>query len=174
VIPIRAWEPSSEPCKEGVDWLKTGGLLQNGWTPLLDQPSSCPRQVMHQIESEQCARACLVLIQACEPSAGPCTEGVGYLKTGGLLRNGWTPLPDRPGPCLRRVTCQIESEQSTRTCLIPIWGCKPRAELCKEAVDCLKTGGLLQNGWTPLPDQPGTCPRRVTCQNSGYSGRSDR
>jgi hypothetical protein len=119
VIPIRAREPSAEPCKEAMDCLKTSGLPQNGLTPLPDRPGTCPRRVMRQNGSERCTRACLIPISARESSAEHCKE-VDYLKTGGLLRNGWTPLPDRSGPCLRRVTCQIESEQSTRACLIPI------------------------------------------------------
>jgi hypothetical protein len=81
---------------------------------------------------QQCTRASLISISACEPSAEQCKEAVDYLKTGGLLRNGWTPLPDRPGPCLRRVMSQIESGQCTRAGLIPIRGRKPSAELCKE------------------------------------------
>jgi hypothetical protein len=129
VIPIQAREPSAESCKEGLDCLKTGGLLQNGRTPLPDGPHTCPRQVMRKNESEQCNRACLIPIQACEPSAAPCKEGVDCLKTGGLLQNGWTPLPDWRDTCPRRVTCQNASEQCT-----------------KEGVDCLQTDGLLRNG----------------------------
>jgi hypothetical protein len=165
LIPIPTHEHSAEPCKEGVDCLKTGGLLENGWGPLLDWPDTCPRQVTHQNKSEQCTRACLIPIRAREPSAEPCKEGMDFLKSGGLLRNGWSPLPDGPHTCARQVMRQNESEQCPRACLIPIRACKPSAEPCKEVVDCLKTGGLLQNGWTPLLDQSGTCPRRVMRQN---------
>jgi hypothetical protein len=35
LIPIHARKPSAEPCKEGVDSLKTGGLLRNEWVPSL-------------------------------------------------------------------------------------------------------------------------------------------
>jgi hypothetical protein len=139
--------------------------FKNRWTPLPDWPDTFPRQVMHQDESEQCTRACLIPIWGREPSAEPCKEAVDCLKTAGLLRNGWTPLPDWPGTCPRQVTRQNEAEQYSRACLIPIQAREPSAEPFKEAVDCLKTGGLLRNGWTPLPDQPGTCPRRVTRQN---------
>jgi hypothetical protein len=63
---------------------------------LSDQPSTCPRRFQCQNESEQCTAACLIPIWGREPSAGPCSEGVDCLKTSGLLRNRWTPLPDRP------------------------------------------------------------------------------
>jgi hypothetical protein len=128
--------------------LKTGGLLRIGWTPLPDQPGTCPRQVMRRNESEQCTRPCLIPFQACWPSAEPCKEGVDCLKTSGLVRNGWTPLPDWPGTCPRRVIRQNEAEQYSRACLIPIQAREPSAEPCKEGVAWLKIGGLLRNGWT--------------------------
>jgi hypothetical protein len=137
LIPIWDREPSAEPCKERVDCLKTDGLLRNGWTPLPDGPHSCPKQVMHQNESEQCTRACLIPIRGCEPSSEPRKEGVDCMKTSGLLRNGRTRLPDWPGSCPRQVKCQNGSEQCTRACLILSRGCDPSAEPCKEGVDCL-------------------------------------
>jgi hypothetical protein len=143
--------------------VKTSGLLRNGWTPLPDQLSTCHRQVTGQNGSEQCTRSSLIPIWVCEPSAEPCKKGVDCLKTGGLLQNGWTALLDRPDTCPGQVTRQNESDHCTGPCLITIQAREPSAAPCKEGVDCLKTGGLLRNGWTPLPDQPGTCSRQVTC-----------
>jgi hypothetical protein len=143
-------------------------MLRNGWNSLPDRPDICPRQLTHQNQSEPCTRTCLIPIWGHETSAEPCKEGVDCLKTGGLLHNGWTPLPDQPGTCPRRVTCQNESEPCTRASLIPIQAHEPSAEPCKEGVDCLKTGGLHQNGWTPLPDGPQTCSRQVMHQNESW------
>jgi hypothetical protein len=109
--------------------------------------------------------SCLILIWGCEPSAKPCKEGVDCLKIGGLLQNGRTSLPDQPDTCPGQVECRNESVQCTRACLIPIQGCGCSAEPWKEGVDCLKTGGLLRNGRSPLPDRPDTCPGQVTRQN---------
>jgi hypothetical protein len=140
---MQGCEPSIEPCKEGMDCLKTSGLLRNGWTPLLDRPDTCQRQVTHQSESERCTRACLILILGCEPSAEHGKEGVDCMKSNGLPQNGWTPLPDRPGTSPRQVTCQNESEHCTRSSSIPIQDCKPSTEPCKEGVDCFEMDGLL-------------------------------
>jgi hypothetical protein len=149
LIPIWGRKPSTEPCKEGGDCLKTSGLLRNGWSPLPDRPDTCPRQPTRQNESEQCIRACLIPIWGREPSAEPCKEGVDCLKTGGLLQNGWTPLLDRPGTCPGQVTRRNESERSTRACLIPIQAREPSAEPCKEGVDCWKICGPLRSlKWT--------------------------
>jgi hypothetical protein len=143
---------------------RRSGLLENGWTASkwIESVAGSAR-LTHQNQSEQCTRACLIPIWGCKPSAEPCKEGVDCLKTGGLLRNGRTPLRDWPDTRSRRVTCQDKSEQCTRACLILLRGREPSAEPCMEGVDCLKSGGLLQNGWTPLPDGPDTCPRQVTC-----------
>jgi hypothetical protein len=145
LIRIQAREPSAEPCKEGGDWLKAGGLLRNKRTPLPDWPDTCQRRVTCKNESEHCTRACLIPILAHKPSAEPCKEGVDFLKTGGLFQHGRTPLLDGPDNCPRQVMHQNESEQCTRACLIPIWGCEPSAEPCKEGMDCLKIGGLLRS-----------------------------
>jgi hypothetical protein len=142
LIPIWGRKLSAEPCK-GVDCVKTSGLLRNGWTPLPDRPGTCQRQVMGKNGSEQCTRASLIPIWGCEPSAEPCKKRVDCLKTGGLLQNGWTALPDRPDTCPGQVMHQNESEQCTRACLIPIQACEPSAQPCKEGVDSLKMGGLL-------------------------------
>jgi hypothetical protein len=115
----------------------------------LANPENCPGRVTRQNELEQCTRACLIPIQAPEPSGEPCKGGVDCLKTGRLFRNGVTPLLDRPGTCPRQVTHKNESDQCTRACLIPIRACEPSAEPCKEGVACLKTGGLLRSlKWT--------------------------
>jgi hypothetical protein len=158
VIPVQACRPGAEPCKEVLDCLKTGGLLRNGWTPLPDGPHTCPRQVMRQNESEHCTRACLIPIRALEPSTKPCKEGVDCFEMDGVRC--------QIGQTLAQDKLHIKMSQSSvvEHFLLPIQDCGPSAEPFKEGVDCLKTGGLLRNGWTALPDQPGTCPRRVTCQ----------
>jgi hypothetical protein len=168
VIPVLAHKPSAEPCKEGVNCLKTGGLLRIGWTPLPDRPGTCPRQVMCQNESEQCTWAWLIPIRAHESRTESCKEGVDCLKTGGLLQIGWTPLPDWADICPGQATHHNESEQCTRACLISIWGHEPSAGPCKKGMHSLKIGGLLRHGWTPLPDWPDTFPRQVTCQNESH------
>jgi hypothetical protein len=109
----------------------------------LANPENGPRRVTCENELEQCTRAFLIPIQGCEPSAEPCKGGVDCLKTGGLLQNGWTLLPDRPGTCSRQVMLQNESEQCTTACLIPIRAREPSAERCKEGVDCFKIDGFL-------------------------------
>jgi hypothetical protein len=85
LISIHAHDPSAELCKEGMNCLKTVGLLQNGWTLLPDWGATRPRQPTCQNESEKCARAHLIPIRARDPSAEPCKEGMDCLKTGGLL-----------------------------------------------------------------------------------------
>jgi hypothetical protein len=143
-----------------VDCFKMDGLLcligqalaQGSLCIKMSQRSdTCPRRVTCQNQSAQCTRAGLIPIQACKPSAEPWREGVDCLKTSGPLQNTWTPLPDRPDTCPRQFLRHNESEQCTRACLISIRGHKPSAEPCIERVHCLKTGGLLQHGWTPLP-----------------------
>jgi hypothetical protein len=52
---------------------------------------------------------------------------------------------------------QTRSEQSTEASLIRILGPEPSAEHSEEGTDCLKIGGLLRIGWTPLKDWPGAC-----------------
>jgi hypothetical protein len=85
--------------------------VSNGQTPLPDWPDTFPGQVTRQNESDGCTRGCLITIQAHEPSAEPCKEGVHCLKIVELLRNAGVCC--RIGQALARAELRIKMSQSS-------------------------------------------------------------